>query len=352
MPGEGTATSAGSVLATALIRVAAVAAFLCVSSLSGFAAEMFEGRTVTILTSGTPGGGYDAFARMLGRHLGRHLPGTPAVVVKNVPGAGGLALANRLYNTEPKDGTSIGIFQDAVAFTPLLGSARVDYDPIKFGWLGSLDRFVPIVLAWHTTSIHAYEDIKVRPMAVGASGVGSQSWTYPKFQNAFVGTKFNVINGFPGSAEVMLAVERGELDGVSSWCWTCLKSQKPDWVSGKKIRLLLQLAFEGDAELNALGIRTLTDILTTDEQRQLGAIMFGGSPLSRPFVTPPGVPADRLAVVRAAVKAAAADPQMIADGIKTGNPITYVAPEQIEAVLQQAYSTKPELVQKLRQALK
>jgi tripartite-type tricarboxylate transporter receptor subunit TctC len=330
----------------------ALLSLLIVSTSPSDAVEIFEGRTVTILSSGTPGGGYDAFARMLARHLGRHLPGSPTVVVKNVPGAGGVALANRLYNTEPKDGTSIGIFQDAVAFTPLLGSTRVEYDATKFGWLGSLDRFVPIVLAWHTTAIHAYDDLKTRPMAVGASGTGSQSWTYPKFQNAFVGTKFNVINGFPGSSEIMLAVERGELDGVSSWCWNCLKSQKPDWLYAKRVRLLLQLAFDGDPELDAMGVRTLNDILKTETQRQLGAIVFGGAPLSRPFMTPPGLPQDRLAALRSGLRAAAADPQMIADGIKTGNPITYVAPEQIAAVLSQAYSTKPELLQQLRQALK
>jgi tripartite-type tricarboxylate transporter receptor subunit TctC len=315
-------------------------------------AELFAGRTITILSSGTPGGGYDAFARMLSRHLGRHLPGSPVVMVRNVPGAGGLALANRLYNTEPKDGTSIGIFQDAVAFTPLLSGTKVEYDPTKFGWLASLDRFVPIVLAWHTTSFRSYDDLKISPMTVGASGVGSQSWTYPKFQNAFVGTRFDVINGFPGSAEIMLAIERGELDGVSSWCWTCLKSQKPDWLSGKKVRLLLQLSFDGDPELDAMGVPTLREILKTETQRQLGAIVFGGVALSRPFMTPPGVPDDRLAALRDGVRAAAADPAMLADGVRTGNPITYVAPERIVTVLQQAYSTKSELLQQLRQALK
>lgn len=325
---------------------------LCASASAVPGAEMFEGRTVTILVSGSPGGGYDAFGRLLARHLGKHLPGSPSVVVKNVPGAGGLALANRLYNTEPKDGTSIGIFQDSVAFAPLLSNAKFEFDPTRFGWLASLDKFVPIVLAWHTTPFHSYDDIKSRPMAVGASGVGSTSWSYPRFQNAFLGTKFNVIPGFPGSAEMTLAIERGELDGYSAWCWACAKAQKPDWVSGKKIRVLLQLSFEGDPELDAMGVPALAHVLKTDTQRQLGAIVFGGVALSRPFVTPPGLPADRLAALRAGLKAAAADPAMLADGHKTGNPVTYVAPEQIADVMQQAYSTKPELLEQLQQALK
>lgn len=333
-------------------RAAAVVLLLCGLASAAPAAEMFEGRTITILVSGSPGGGYDAFGRLLARHLGRHLPGMPSVVVKNVPGAGGLALANRLYNVEPKDGTSIGIFQDSVAFAPLLSSAKFEFDPTRFGWLGSLDKFVPIVLAWHSTPFHVYDDIRHRPMAVGASGVGSTSWSYPKFQNAFLGTRFNVIPGFPGSAEMTLAIERGELDGYSAWCWACAKAQKPEWVSGKKIRVLLQLSFEGDAELGALGVPTLADVLRTETQRQLGAIVFGGVAMSRPFMTPPGLPVDRLAALRAGLRAAAADPAMLADGLKTGNPVSYVAPEQIASVMQRAYATKPELLQQLQQALK
>jgi tripartite-type tricarboxylate transporter receptor subunit TctC len=295
---------------------------------SSLAAEMFEGKTITILSAGTPGGGYDAYARLLARHLGRHLPGTPSVVVRNMPGAGGLALANRLYNIEPKDGTAIGIFQDSIAFAPLLGHAKLEFEPVRFGWLGSLDKFVPIVLAWHTKPFLSFDDIKKRPMSVGASGVGSSSWINPTFLNAFVGTKFNVVSGYPGSAQITLAIERGELDGYSAWCWKCLKAQKPDWYAGRKVRILLQLDFDGDA-----------------------SIVFGGLPMSRPFAAPPGLPPDRLAALRAGVKAAATDAAMVDDGRKTGNDVTYVSPDEITAAMDRAYSTRPELVQQLRDAL-
>jgi tripartite-type tricarboxylate transporter receptor subunit TctC len=318
---------------------------------SSLAAEMFEGKTITILSAGTPGGGYDAYARLLARHLGRHLPGTPSVVVRNMPGAGGLALANRLYNIEPKDGTAIGIFQDSIAFAPLLGHAKLEFEPVRFGWLGSLDKFVPIVLAWHTKPFLSFDDIKKRPMSVGASGVGSSSWINPTFLNAFVGTKFNVVSGYPGSAQITLAIERGELDGYSAWCWKCLKAQKPDWYAGRKVRILLQLDFDGDAELSGMGVPTLTQVLETDVQRQLASIVFGGLPMSRPFAAPPGLPPDRLAALRAGVKAAATDAAMVDDGRKTGNDVTYVSPDEITAAMDRAYSTRPELVQQLRDAL-
>src|SRR4051812_44825744 len=317
----------------------------------GVAAEMFEGKTVTIMSAGTPGGGYDAYARLLARHLGRHLPGTPLVVVKNVPGAGGLSLANRLYNIEPKDGTAIGIFQDSNAFVPLLSSAKFEFDPLKFGWLASLDKFVPIVLAWHTKPFFSFEDVRNKEMSVGGSGIGSSSWVNPTFLNAFAGTKFKVVNGYPGSAEITLAIERGELDGYSAWCWKCLKAQKPDWYAGKKAPILLQLDFDGDAELLGMGVPTLSQVLETDTQRQLASIVFGGLPMSRPFAAPPGLPPERLAALRAGVKAAAADEAMLADGQKTGNEVTYISPQQINAAIDKAYATKPELVKQLQDAL-
>jgi tripartite-type tricarboxylate transporter receptor subunit TctC len=318
---------------------------------SSLAAELFEGKTITILSAGTPGGGYDAYARLLARHLGRHLPGTPAVVVRNNPGAGGLTLANRLYNIEARDGTAIGIFQDSIAFAPLLSSVKLEFDPLKLGWLGSLDKFVPILLAWHSKPFYSFDDVKARPMSIGASGVGSNSFINPTFLNAFVGTKFSVVNGYPGSAQITLAIERGELDGYAAWCWKCLKAQKPDWYAGRKARILLQLDFDGDAELTGMGVPTLTQVLETQTQRQLASVVFGGLPMSRPFATPPGVPAETLAALRRGFKAAATDPAMVEEGGRTGNDVIYISPDEINAAMIKAYSTPPELIKQLQDAL-
>jgi tripartite-type tricarboxylate transporter receptor subunit TctC len=320
-------------------------------ALGGPAAGLFEGKTITILSAGPPGGGYDTYARLLARHLGKHLPGTPTVVVRNNPGAGGLTLVNRLYNIEPKDGTTIGIFQDSNAFAPLLSNVKLEFDPLKFSWLGSLDKFVPILLAWHTKPFYSFDDAKARQMSIGATGVGSNSFINPTFLNAFVGTKFNVVNGYPGAAQITLAIERGELDGYSAWCWKCLKSQKPDWYAGRKARILLQLAFDGDAELTSMGVPTLTQVLETETQRQLASVVFGGLPMSRPFAAPPGVSSEVLAALRRGFKAAATDPAMVEEGGKTGNDVTYIAPDEINGAMNKAYSTRPELIKQLQDAL-
>ena len=202
----------------------------------------FQGKTVSIYVSGTAGGGYDFFARLLARHLGKYLPGHPSVVVRNMPGAGGVVLANYLQTRAARDGIEIGALEHGTAFTTLLTATRVEFDPTKLGWLGSMEQFTPIVAVWHTVPIHSADDLLSTPMNVGTSGAGSTTSGYPHSLNAILGTKMKVIGGYPGSAEINLAVERGELDGVASWCWTCAKGQKPHWVAENKLRVVLQLA--------------------------------------------------------------------------------------------------------------
>lgn len=254
-------------------------------------------------------------------------------------------------NVEPKDGSSFGIFPNTIAFAPLLGDSKYNFDPQKFSWLASLDKFVPIVLAWHTTNFHSFEDIRKAELSVGSTGAGSSSYINPVFLNAFFGTKFKVVNGYPGSAEITLAIERRELDGYSAWCWTCLQSQKPDWLSDRKVRILLQLDYQGEPELNKMGVPTLDRILETDLQRKLSAVVFGGAALSRPFAAPPGVPTGPLRALRNGIAAAAGDPAMIADAKKTGNRILFTDADEIDKVLAEAFSTPPEMLRDLKLAL-
>ncbi|MPZ39785.1 MAG: hypothetical protein GEU95_17345 [Rhizobiales bacterium] len=217
----------------------------------------YKNRSVTIYSAGTTGGGYDTYARLLAHHIGRHLPGNPAVIVKNMRGAGGLVLANHLQTRAARDGTEFAALEHGTAFAPLLTYARVDFDPARFSWLGSMEQFTPIAAVWHTVPIHSADDLMMKPMTVGSSGAGSTASGYPHSLNAILGTKIKVIAGYPGSAEINLAIERGELDGVASWCWTCLKAQKPHWVADKKLRVVLQLAPIGDPKLTRMKIPTV-----------------------------------------------------------------------------------------------
>jgi tripartite-type tricarboxylate transporter receptor subunit TctC len=310
----------------------------------------FKNRTVTIYSAGTAGGGYDFYSRLLARHIGRHLPGNPTIVVKNMPGAGGVVLANYLQARAARDGTEFAALEHGTAFTSLLTHAQVDFDPAKFGWLGSMEQFTPIAAVWHTVPIYSADDLMVRPMNVGGSGPGSTTSGYPHSLNAILGTKMKVISGYPGSAEINLAIERGELDGVASWCWTCLKGQKPHWVAEKKLRVVMQLAPVGDPELTKMNIPTVFERAKTDEQRQMLNIVFGSVALSRPYVAPPGLPPDRLALLRQAFEAALKDPALIADANSKGFVAEFVSAEFVEGIVRKAFAANPALIEKVRAA--
>ncbi len=299
-------------------------------------APFYEGKTLAISVGASAGGGYDLYGRALARYIGRYIPGHPSVVVRNMPGAGGLLLASYLFNVAPKDGTEIGEFENSTVFTRVLTGTEVKFDPTQFGWLGSLDKFTPIAVAWRSAPVHVASELFERSMTVGASGAGSSSAGYPYSLNGILGTKFKVVNGYPGSAEMTLAIERGELDGIVSWCWTCMKSEKPDWIKEKKARVLMQLAFEGDPELNAMGVPLVLQFAKTEDQKRMLRVVFAMAGFARPFTAPPGLPPERLAVLREAFRKAAQDPDLIAEMQARGNTAQYVAPGKIAALLADA----------------
>src|SRR5262245_29983997 len=289
----------------------AVGVVVSASTLPAPAAEFFAGKTVTIHVPVAPGGGYDTYARLVARHIRKHLPGQPTVIVKNMPGAGGIILAGHLYTTAPKDGTEFAVLQDANLFQQLTTNQQLPYDARKFGYLGALEKFVPMVLAWHTTQFRTFDDTKLQSMSVGSDGPGSSTDYFPRVLNAFFGTKFKVVRGYKGSADITLAIERGELDGLSAWCYDCMKAQKPDWITGNKARVLLQLALEGDPELDAQGIPKVIDLAKSPEEKQAVQLAFSGVSIARPFVTPPGLAGDVLATLRAAMEATVRDPELL-----------------------------------------
>ncbi len=332
-------------------RTVVAGCLLALAASPALAQPSFRGKTVTILVGTSPGGGYDAYARILGRYLPKHLAGS-TVVVKNMTGGGGTRLANYIYSAAPADGTEFGLTEYGVHFTPLLYGTPVQFDVLKFNWLGAIDAYVtPMVLAWHTTPFHRFEDTLVRPMTVGATGATSFTAGYPYALNGILGAKFNVVLGYPGAADVTLAMERSEVEGVVSWCWKCMKHQKPEWITGNKARVLLQLGNKGDPELDAKGVPTALDVAKTDEQKLLLRAVFGGLGMAKSLFAPPGVPADVAAVLRQAIADAARDPEMIEAGEKAGYDITYVAPDEIMAILREAYALDPALVAKLRAAI-
>ena len=335
---------------TAISR-SARAAFLALAVLSAPSAraeENLAGKTVTIYVPVAPGGGYDTYARLVARHIRKHLPGQPTVIVKNMPGAGGIILAGHLYAQAAKDGTEFAVLQDANLFQQLTTTQQFPYDARKFGYLGALEKFVPIVLAWHTTPFRSFDDTRKMVMTVGSDGPGSSTDYFPRVLNAFFGTKFKVVRGYKGSADITLAIERGELDGLASWCYDCMKAQKPDWVAHDTARVLLQLALEGDAELDAKGVPKVVDLAKTAEEKQIVALAFSGVSVARPFVAPPGLPPERLAMLREALAATAHDPELLEDARRGGNNIRFTPAPRMAEIIAAAYATDPAVVGKVR----
>src|SRR5262245_15173572 len=214
------------------------------AALAATPAAFFRGKTIDLYIAYSAGGAYDLYARMIARHIGKHIPGNPAVVPKNMDGAGGLRLANFLANAAPRDGTAIGATSRSAAFEPMLGNKGAQYDASKFTWLGSANDEVAVCVSWHASGISRFDQLLTREMTVGSTGTTDDTYQFPRFVNNVLGTKMKIIAGYPGGNDVSIAIERGEVDGRCGWSWSAVRSTRMSWVTEKKINLLMQFSLE------------------------------------------------------------------------------------------------------------
>jgi len=305
-------------------------------------AEFYKGKTVSVVIGYPPGGGFDATARLLIRHMPRHLPGNPVMIARNMPGAGSLRAANYLFGVAPKDGTEFGIIGPSVPFGPLWSRDGVSFEATKFNWLGSLDRWTSIAFVWHTAKAQTLDAAMRTEVVVGATGAGDMTVTFPRLTNALLGTKFRVVPGYQGTPDLSLAIERGEVEGRLGWCWDCLKLDKPNWVKEKKITVLLQFAFKKDPELPDVPL--VMDLARNEADRQIMQLAFGNLEMARPFLAPPDVPADRIAALRSALEATARDPAFLEEARKLNMPISVASSREIETLLRDVYATPQPIV--------
>jgi tripartite-type tricarboxylate transporter receptor subunit TctC len=272
-------------------------------------AAFYAKRTVIIAVGFSPGGNYDLYARLVSRHIGRHIPGNPTVIVQNMPGAGSRRLANTLANTGPFDGTMIGLPNQGIAMDQALGTAGVKFDARKFNWIGSPIEDNNVFWGWHTNPVKTIEDAKQREFVVGATGPGSPTTYYPRIMNELLGTKFKVVSGYPGSNELDIAIERGEVGGrVVSW--TSLKITA-DWIKTGKANVMLQFGLRKSAELPK--VRTLQELAANAKHREIFEFLCLVPAMGRPFFMPPGAPAERVAAIRQAFAATMKDPAFVDD---------------------------------------
>src|SRR5262245_1935457 len=310
-------------------------------------ADFYRGKTVTIVVSTSTGGGYDAMARTVARHVGRHIPGNPSVVVRNMPGAGGITAVNWLYNAAEKDGTIVGLVQNGTPLEPLFGTKEARYDATKFNWLGTPSYEVSMVLLWHTVPVNTMEELRTRETNMGASGANSTPAFYTRLLNATLRTKMKLISGYPGQNDAFLAMERGELDGYPSVFYSALTSTRPTWLRDKQAKAIVQY---GPARLQELpNVPFATDLLTNEDDRLLMQAASAPQALGRPLLLPPDVPAARVAAMRKALADTFADKEFQADAEKIGLIVN--APqtgEQLQQVIEKAYATPSRVVERLR----
>ena len=309
--------------------------------------RFYAGKTVTIYIGFGPGGSHDYYAHLVARHLGRFIPGRPTILPENMPGAGSFKAANYLYAVAPKDGTALGIVTQTVALEEALGSAGVQYKSAAFNWIGRAASILEIEFTWASSPAKTIADIAKRETPVASTGPGSPSDGYPKLLNAVIGTRFKVITGYAASADALLAVERGEVDGASI-NWPAIKRGKPDWIRDKKINILVQYELARSAELP--DVPAITELARNEEEKRVLAFYTSSTDIGRSFFAPPGVPAERVAALRQSFAAMLKDPAFLADAEKTGGEIAPESGETIQRLIAETADTPRAIVQRAKGA--
>ena len=323
-------------------------AWLCLSPAHADAiADFYGGRTVTLIVSTSSAGGYDTLARAIARHIGTHIPGHPTVIVRNMPGAGGLTATNYLYAVAERDGSVLGLIQNNPPFEPLFGTPEARFDPRQFNWLGTPSVETAMVLIWHAVPVFSLDDLRTRETVMGASGANSTPAFFARLFNATLGTKMKVIPGYPGQNDALVAMERGELDGYPSTFLSALTSTRPAWLSQKLAKAIVQY---GPERLTELGdVPFAPDLVSNPDDKLLMQAGFAPLALGRPLVMPPDVPADRLAAIRQALADTFKDPDFLAEGDRLGLGLN--APrtaEELKDVITRAYRSPAHVVERLQ----
>jgi tripartite-type tricarboxylate transporter receptor subunit TctC len=310
----------------------ALAALVLTLTSTAHADDFYRGKTISLIIGSNTSGGYDTYGRLLARHMGKHIAGHPAIVVQNMPGAGGLRSANHLYNVAAKDGTVIGIFDQAVFLDQLLGAATLRGDAAKFNWIGRMMGNSAVLFAWHTAKVKSVADAFTQELIVAAPGSSSRlNWTA---LNALAGTKLKLLTGYEGPASAKIAMERGEVEAMSL-PWAVLQAENPEWLRDKKINLLLQTGLEKNRTLPDLP--RMVDLPKGEDDRKVLEIFALASVVGRSFVAPPSVPKERVDELRNAFMATVKEADFLADIAKLNFDLEPMAGAELQAFIAKDY---------------
>jgi tripartite-type tricarboxylate transporter receptor subunit TctC len=312
------------------------------------AADFYKGRAIDLYIGYSVGGAYDLYARVIGRHMGAHIPGNPTLIPKNMEGAGSLRLANYLYRVAPQDGSAFGTVGRGIPFDPLLIGQGDAFDAQKFSWIGSANNEVSVCVASKSSGITKFDDLFTRELTVGGTGTSADTDQFPRVLNGVLGTHFKIVEGYPGGNDVMLALERGEVQGRCGWSWSSVKSTHKSWVDDGRLIVLIQLSLTRHPEMPDVPL--VMDFAETDAQRQILKMIFARNVMGRPYLAPPNLPADRLAALRQAFMATMTDKDFLAEADKAQLEINPVSGADVENLVKDVYATPPDIVAKAKEA--
>ena len=311
-------------------------------------AEFYKNKTLTIVVPSQAGSGYDHGARLLSRHISRHIPGNPKIIVQNMPGAGGRTAATYIGSVAPRDGSTIAAAHSFIALDPLFDSANenAQFDPQTFTWLGSITSTSSVAVAWHTAPVKNYKDLFEHELVVGGVGAGTPMVTFPYLFSRLLGMKFKIVAGYPSGPQVDLAMERGEVQGRVDYSWHSLRLSRNNWLKEGKVNMLFQMGLRKHRELHDVPL--LLDLAKTEEQKQILQTVFLSFEFGRVFIAPPNVPADRKAALQKAFMDTMSDPDFLKDAAEQNSEVDPVTPQRIEQLVKEVYSLPKDLIQRAK----
>jgi tripartite-type tricarboxylate transporter receptor subunit TctC len=310
--------------------------------------DFYRGKTINLIIGYSVGGGYDLYGRLVSRHIGKHIPGRPAIVPQNMTGAGSLRAAQYIYSVAPKDGTVFGTFGRTIATTPLLTPATTTFDGTKFTWLGSVTNEVSTCVTWHTSPVKTWNDILTKEIAMGGEGPGADPDVYTLLYKNVFGAKMKLVAGYHGTNDVTLAMERGEVDGLCGLSWSTMKARHQQWMNEKKLNVIIQAALRKQPEL--ADVPLASDLTQDREKLQILKLFLASQETARPFAAPPDIPADRKAALIRAFDATMKDPEFLAEAQKLNMDINPLNAKGVDDIVAELYATPKAVLEKAAQA--
>jgi tripartite-type tricarboxylate transporter receptor subunit TctC len=306
-------------------------------------ADFYRGKTINFYIGVNVGGGYDFEARLLARFMKVHIPGNPTLVPQNMIGAGGIKMANYLYSIAPQDGTAIGMFPNTLIAVQAVGTEGAQYDANKFSWIGSMTTSPLTFTTWHTSGVRTIEDARKRELVVAASNKGAITYTFPRMLNEFLGTKLKIVSGYQGNSTMVVAMERGEVDGVTN-SWDSWKSLNPAWLAEKKINLLVQT----EPKAKDLNIPSVQELAKNEDDRKVIQLIISGDALGKPMATSPNVPADRVKALRDAFDATVKDPEFLKAAVAARIEVSPIPGAQLQDTVAKVLATPKPLADRAK----